>query len=315
MRKLRKLKFDLLKFLNRVYVFFHKKSLKENVIIASSSEWSNKLREDFFLKKALNKEGINAKIMPWEELNTLKNETLIIKSTWGFHKNISKWNDWLAYLEHNNIKTLNPISIIKDNYNKEKQFSILDQNNIRHIDTLFIENDKNAETKILKFMKKYSTIVLKPAISESGFNTYKTSDEKELKELLPKFKNSKILVQPYIKDIDKGEYSLIYIDGKLVNIVLKYNDVFMNRNSVKYIEESNVPKELLSLGNKIEDIKNYKGYLFMRIDVVQNDSKYEIMEVELLDPNLYLNYIPDKKKKREVYKYFAQRVKKMINKE
>ena len=96
MRKLRKLKFDLLKFLNRVYVFFHKKSLKGNVIIASSSEWSNKLREDFFLKKALNKEGINAKIMPWEELNTLKNETLIIKSTWGFHKNISKWNDWLA---------------------------------------------------------------------------------------------------------------------------------------------------------------------------------------------------------------------------
>ena len=53
----------------------------------------------------------------------------------------------------------------------------------------------------------------------------------------------------------------------------------------------------------------------MRIDVVQNDSKYEIMEVELLDPNLYLNYIPDKKKKREVYKYFAQRVKQMINKE
>ena len=191
----------------------------------------------------------------------------------------------------------------------------MDQNNIRHIDTLFIENDKEAETKILKFMKKYSTIVLKPAISESGFNNYKTSDEKELKELLPKFKNSKILVQPYIKDIDKGEYSLIYIDGKLVNIVLKYNDVFMNRNSVKYIEESNASKELLSLGNKIVDIKNYKGYLFMRIDVVQNASKYEIMEVELLDPNLYLNYIPDKKKKRETYKYFAQRIKKMINKE
>ena len=39
------------------------------------------------------------------------------------------------------------------------------------------------------------------------------------------------------------------------------------------------------------------------------------MEVELLDPNLYLNYIPYKKKKRETYKYFAQRIKKMINKE
>ena len=59
MKKLRKLKFDLLKFLNRIYVFLHRKSLKETVIIVSSSEWSNKLREDFFLKDALNKEGIS----------------------------------------------------------------------------------------------------------------------------------------------------------------------------------------------------------------------------------------------------------------
>lgn len=313
MKKLRKLKFDLLKLLNRIYVFFHRKSLKEHVIIASSNEWSNKLREDFYLKDALNKEGINTKIMPWEELNNLKDETLIIKSTWGFHKKIAKWNEWLKYLEENNISTINPLNTIKENYDKEKQFSILDQNNIKHIDTLFIENDKDTETKILKFMEKYQTIVLKPAISESGFNTYKTSDKEKLKELLSKFKNSKIIVQPYIKDTDKGEYSLVYIDGKLVNTVLKYNDVFMNSNSVKYVDKNNTPKELLSIGNKISSIKDYKGYLFMRIDIVKNDSNYEIMEVELLDPNLYLNYIPDKKERKRIYKYFAQSIKRRIN--
>lgn len=312
MKKLRKLKFDLLKLLNKIYVFFHKKSLKENIIIVSSNTWTNKLREDFFLKDALNKEGLNAKIMPWEELTSLKDETLLIKSTWGFHKKISEWNNWLEYLEKNNINTLNPLNIIKNNYDKEKQFSILDQNNIKHIDTLFIENNKESETKILKFMKKYSTIVLKPSISESGFNTYKVSTEKELKELLPKFKDSRILVQPYIKDIDKGEYSLVYISGKLVNVVLKYNDIFMNSNSVKYVEESKIPKELLSIGNKIINIKDYKDYLFMRIDIVKNSSNYEIMEVELLDPNLYLNYIPDKRKKKKTYKYFAQSIKKRI---
>lgn len=313
MKKLRKLKIDLLKLLNKIYVFFHKKKLKENVIIVSSSTWSNKLREDFFLKDALNKAGINAKIMPWEELTNLKDETLLIKSTWGFHKKLSTWNTWLEYLEKNKIKTLNPLSIIKDNYDKEKQFTILDQNNIKHIDTLFTESTK--EQEILKFMKKYQTIVLKPAISESGFNTYKTSNEKELKELLPKFKDSKILVQPYIKDIDKGEYSLIYIDKKLVNIVLKYNDIFMNKNSVKYIEEKEISKELLSLGNKIVNIPDYKGHLFMRIDIVKNNKEFEIMEVELLDPNLYLNYIPDKKKKKETYRFFAQSIKKRITKE
>lgn len=314
MKQLRNLKFNLRKLLNKIYVFFHRKSLKENVIIASSSTWANKLREDFFLKDALNKAGINAKIMPWEELNNLNNETILIKSTWGFHRKISTWNDWLKYLEENNINTLNPLNIIKDNYDKEKQFSILDKNNIKHIDTLFIENDQESETKILPFLKKYKTIVLKPAISESGYHTYKVSTKEELKELLPKFKNTKILVQPYIKDIDKGEYSLVYIADKLVNVVLKYNDIFMDRNSVQYIEEGKIPKELLSLGTKIIKVPNYKGYLFMRIDIVKNGSDYEIMEVELLDPNLYLNYIPDKEQKRKTYKYFAESIKRRITK-
>ena len=118
----------------------------------------------------------------------------------------------------------------------------------------------------------------------------------------------------YIKDIDKGEYSLIYIDNKLVNVVLKYNDVFMNSNSVKYIEKEEIPKEVLSLATNTHKISNYKDYLFMRIDIIKNESNYEIMEVELLDPNLYLNYIPDKKQRKEVYQYFAQSIKKRITK-
>ena len=52
----------------------------------------------------------------------------------------------------------------------------------------------------------------------------------------------------------------------------------------------------------------------MRIDIIKNESNYEIMEVELLDPNLYLNYIPDKKQRKEVYQYFAQSIKKRITK-
>ena len=314
MKKLRSLKFHLLKLINSIYVFFHKGKLKNSVIIASSSTWSNKLREDFFLKDALNKEGINAKIMPWEELDSLKDETVLIKSTWGFHKKLSTWNKWLDYLEKNKITVLNPLNIIKDNFDKEKQFSILDKNKVKHIDTLFIMNDDTSLDKIEEFLKKYQTIVLKPAISESGYNTYKVSNKKELEECLPKFKHEKILVQPYIKDIDKGEYSLIYIDNKLVNVVLKYNDIFMNSNSVKYIEKEEIPKEVLSLATNTHKISNYKDYLFMRIDIIKNESNYEIMEVELLDPNLYLNYIPDKKQRKEVYQYFAQSIKKRITK-
>lgn len=313
MKKLRNLKFRLLRLLNSIYVFFRKSKLKNNIIIASSSAWTNKLREDFFLKDALNKEDLNAKVMPWEDLNNLKDETVIIKSTWGFHKKLNTWNTWLDYLEKNKINVLNPLSIIKDNFDKEKQFSILDKNNVKHIDTLFIMNDNTSLNKIESFLEKYKTIVLKPAISESGYNTYKISNKKELKQCLSKFKHEKILVQPYIKDIDKGEYSLIYIDNKLVNVVLKYNDIFMNSNSIKYIEEKDIPKEVLSLATNTHKISDYKDYLFMRIDIVKNDSKYEIMEVELLDPNLYLNYIPDKEKRKEVYQYFAKSIKKRIN--
>ena len=47
----------------------------------------------------------------------------------------------------------------------------------------------------------------------------------------------------------------------------------------------------------------------MRIDFIFDNNCYKVMEVELVDPNLFIETINDSKLKDEVYKSFVKAIK------
>ena len=55
-----------------------------------------------------------------------KYKALIIKSIWGFQKNKETFDKFLEEVSKNKIPLYNPVEIISNNYNKEKQFKLLD---------------------------------------------------------------------------------------------------------------------------------------------------------------------------------------------
>ena len=174
--KIKSTKFRLFKIKNKVTVLLNKRNFTNNIAIISCNKFKNKVKEDLYLKHSLNKMNVNAEIVSWEDksIDFKKYDALIIKSIWGYDNNLDEFNKWLNYIEKNNIKIFNSIEIIRNNFDKEKQFSILDKYNINHIETIFINKDDT--TEIEKMLKKYNKIVIKPSISESGKNTYIIND-------------------------------------------------------------------------------------------------------------------------------------------
>lgn len=167
--------------------------------------------------------------------------------------------------------------------------------------------------------------VFKPTISGSGENTYlvMNSNDKSVpntiqKEDIVKIYNKmlddnsdcKIMIQPFISEINNGEYSCIFIDGELTHTMLRFPNIFHEKRRPYLVDD--VPDSIIQLARVVERIKEFNNYLYMRVDMVLVNGKAKIMEVELADPDLLTKYIDDSNVKSNVIKTFAKKIERRV---
>lgn len=323
--KLKRVKFYLFRTWVNIYSKTHKYSTYIGIV--SCNTWKNKVYEDIKTKYYLNLKGYGVDIISYEEENNYnKYSALIIKSIWGFQKNKRIFDNFIEKVTTKGIPIYNSKEIITNNYDKEKQFKLLDKYNIKKIDTIFLENNSNIEKEIKLIWKTkykdYDKLVIKPVVSESSNDTYIISLNEtgkniiNIKDIKNKYQNInyKLMLQPYIKEVKNGEYSAVCFSNKLSHIIQRRLQVFSTKTYIKYIKNEHIDLNMLKVINKICNIKEYKDSLYMRIDLVKVNEEYLIMEVELLDPQLFLNSITTTKDKRKAYDNFTKEIIKKIKK-
>lgn len=323
----RKIKLIYYFIINKLYRIIHQKSFQYKIAIMTSSEYKNKFIGDLLLQNNLLHNQITSDILSWEEDNNYsKYDAILISSIWEYQDQIDKFTKWLQYLEDNDIKVYNSLDIIKNNYIKEKQIAILEKNNIKFIPTKVIEKKtKNLEKEISSIINEFNNqeIVIKPSISGSGNNTFIIGESNRqnsylLKNIISKLerinKEYNLLIQPFIKEIDNGEISVIYIGNKPSHAILRYPKIFNNGGLTHQVPLSSLDKSLMELCNEIIKIKEYQENLYIRIDAVKIDNEYKLMEVELLEPDLFFYLINDKSERKIVLDNYSKELINRLNK-
>ena len=296
----------------------------KKVGIVSCDKWIDKLEEDNNLKNALINLGIDAKIISWQQPLEEKHDLLVLKSVWGYQNYYKEFKNWLLYVKNNNIPLANGVDMVLNNIMKDIQFNILEKNNVDFIDTIFIDQSKLLNKNIFDMLDDKS-YVFKPTISGSGENTYlvTNSNDKSIpntiqKEDIVKIYNKmlddnsdcKIMIQPFISEINNGEYSCIFIDGELTHTMLRFPNIFHEKRRPYLVDD--VPDSIIQLARVVERIKDFNNYLYMRVDMVLVNGKAKIMEVELADPDLLTKYIDDSNVKSNVIKTFAKKIERRV---
>lgn len=296
----------------------------KKVGIVSCDKWINKLEEDNNLKNALINLGIDTKIISWQQPLEEKYDLLVLKSVWGYQNYYKEFKNWLLYVKSNNIPLVNGVDMILNNIMKNIQFDILEKNNVDLIDTIFLDQSKLLNRNIFDMLDD-KLYVFKPTISGSGENTYlvTNSNDKCIPNTIPKedivkiYKkvldgnsDCKIMIQPFVSEINNGEYSCIFIDGKLTHTMLRFPNIFHEKRRPYLVDD--VPDSIIELAKVVEKIKEFNNYLYMRVDMVLVNGKAKIMEVELADPDLLTKYIDDSNVKSNVIKNFAKKIKRRV---
>lgn len=296
----------------------------KKVGIVSCDKWIDKLEEDNNLKSALLNLGIDAKIISWQQPLEETYDLLVLKSVWGYQNYYKEFKKWLLYIKNNNIPLVNDVDMVLNNIMKDIQFDILRKNNVDFIDTIFLDQCELFNKDIFDMLddKPY---VFKPTISGSGENTYLVTNSSNIfipntiqkedivkiyKKMLDDNSDCKIMIQPFVSDINNGEYSCIFIDGKLTHTMLRFPNIFHEKRRPYLVND--VPDSILELAKVVERIKDFNNYLYMRVDMVLVNGKAKIMEVELADPDLLTKYIDDSNVKSNVIKTFAKKIERRV---
>lgn len=296
----------------------------KKVGIVSCDKWIDKLEEDNNLKNALINLGIDAKIISWQQPLEEKYDLLVLKSVWGYQNFYKEFKNWLLKVKNNNIPLANDVDIVLNNIMKDIQFNILENNNVDFIDTIFLDQSKLLNRNIFEMLDDKS-YVFKPTISGSGENTYLVTNSNDKfvpntiqKEDIVKIYNKmlddnsdcKIMIQPFISEINNGEYSCIFIEGKLTHTMLRFPNIFHEKRRPYLVDDA--PDSIIRLARVVERIKEFNNYLYMRVDMVLVNGKAKIMEVELADPDLLTKYIDDSNVKSNVINAFAKKIERRV---
>ncbi|EKE06135.1 MAG: hypothetical protein ACD_19C00079G0040 [uncultured bacterium] len=203
-----------------------------------------------------------------------KYKTLIFRSCWNYHYNTEKFTVWLDRLKNLGIKTWNPIDIIP---------------------TLYLEKGSNSNLKDVIQSSGWPEVVIKPTVGASAYKIFKSTvgeaEEKQssLNDLLS-FVD--VMIQPLIPELVKnGETSMIFLNKKFshaVNRRPKLGD-FRSNHEFGGIETRIEPKtHIVDIGQSIVN-KIKSPLLYARVDGVEKDGKFLLMELELIEPYLFFD--------------------------
>ena len=238
--------------------------------------------------------GAEVEPIAWTEAEDLSCFDLVVPLVaWGYHLDYPRWLDFLARAEATRLPLVNPPSLLRWNGDKAYLAELGDAG-VPTVPTLSVESCCDADLEEARRRFASDWLVIKPPVSASATGTYRLG----LRDDLPAESRGKpAIVQPLIEEIARtGEFSLMLFDGEFSHAVVKRpksGDFRVQPHLGGVTLPSRPPPGGIALAKQaLAAAPAEAGYA--RVDIVPDDEgTLRIMELELIEPALFLDHAPD----------------------
>jgi len=268
------------------------------VIFATCHDQPLIARDDEPLAAALRARGVTVTPMPWTEIDRyalVDAPPVLLRSTWDYHRTPMVFWSWLTAVGDSGRTVWNKPSIARANIDKV----YLEQLVARGIaipNTRWLDRADQATVRQTLTEEAWDRAVLKPRIAATAYGTFLVTRESELsdRDLAPT-RASGALLQEFVPEIEsRGEISVVYCDGVFSHAVskrAKAGDYRVQQDFGGSVEPMTPSPELLSFTDRV--MSSVKGdTLYARVDVVESRRGPLLMELELIEPELYFLHVP-----------------------
>ena len=250
---------------------------------------------DLHLLPLLAQRNVQADVVIWSDplVDWQAYDGLLFRSVWDYHLRAGAFNNWLSRIEQLQIKTLNPVAIIRQNQHKF-YLRYLQSKGVEIIPTVFIDRTDRLDLSVINALN-WQQAVIKPAVSASSYLTtlFAGKDWQKLQtEYSPVAKQRDLLLQPYMPEIiETGELSLVFFNRTYSHAVIKRAPQGDFRVQAELGGRHEVYKPQASVIETAENILSLiEGpMLYARVDGLLKHGRFLLMELEMLEPDLYFD--------------------------
>jgi glutathione synthase/RimK-type ligase-like ATP-grasp enzyme len=253
--------------------------------------------DDQLLIQPLAERGIHAEPAVWTdaEFDWPSVDAVVIRSCWDYHLQRDRFMGWIASLKRLGVKVLNTPETLIWNSNKT-YLRDLQRKGVAIIPTLWPESGFELKDRVGE--TGWESVVVKPRVSATAYRTCVLSaqnaseGQKLLDELIA---GPGAMVQEFIEGIQtKGEWSLIFFTGRFSHAVLKLpkdGDFRVQHDFGGTEQIAGAPQVVLDAASRALAAVEPTP-LYARIDGVEKDGEFLLMELELIEPALFLKLDP-----------------------
>ena len=251
--------------------------------------------DDRPLIPALARIGIHAEPAVWSDSSIAweSYDAVVIRSCWDYHLRVVEFFSWLDRLESADVRAWNPPALVR--WNADKRYLLdLARRGVPTIPTMIALRGRARDVEAIVHAEGWRRVVVKPAISASGYETHSLTSpfDDEARETIVRVASlSHVLVQPFVEEIPRdGELSFTFIDGRFSHATLKRARSGEFRVQTEHggsVENTVVDANLMEQASRvlaaIDDVP-----LYARVDGVVREGDLLLMELELIEPNVFL---------------------------
>lgn len=244
--------------------------------------------------EALTAAGMDVVPVPWTAAGELDGFDLVLPLVaWGYHLQYPEWLAFLDRAEGSGVPMINPPALLRWNGDKAYLAELADAD-VPTVPTMAVEACCDADLEEARRRFGSDWLVIKPPVSASASGTHRLG----VNDDLPTDSRGKpMIVQPLVEEIGRtGEFSLMLFDGEFSHAVVKRpksGDFRVQPHLGGVTLPSEAPPGAVELARQALAAAPAKA-TYARVDIIPDDEGVlRIMELELIEPALFLDHAPD----------------------
>ena len=275
--------------------------MTRRIAIATCPEYAALSDDDRPIVLGLAAAGVDAEPAVWNaEVDWSRYDAVLLRSVWDYHLHALAFSAWLDLLDQRRIPCWNPTSLVRWNLDKH-YLSDLAARGIPTVPTLWLEHEDRltpeaAAARVLD--TGWPDLVVKPAVSAGAWRTLRLGRDQvagetgTFREMLAA---GSVMAQPFMSEIlAEGEWSLLFFGGAFSHAVIKRprdGDFRVQWTHGGRQVPVTPPASVVAQAQEVLAAAPSAG-LYARVDGVLREGRLILMELEQIEPYLYLADVP-----------------------
>lgn len=276
----------------------------KKVALVTYSDVPGLTPDDSLLVEPLSELNLEAVATPWDNtaIRWQDFSAIILRSPWNYYRHSDLFLQWFDHLRDKGLPVFNDAELVR--WNSDKHYlKELEELGCKVVPSHFVERGSECDLLGILEQNEWEEAVFKPVISASAFMTHRTTveqaadDQKLFDQALT---HSALLVQPLMDGVrTEGEWSLVFFNGQFSHAVLKVPKAGDFRVQGRFggsYRKASVPDPIIEDANKLLASLS-KMPLYARVDCIRDGDTMLLMELEVIEPALYMDSDPASPKK------------------